>query len=94
MYSDVSPQAAWPAAGHSMPRVNTPQGQTSKTHKAGSINYSEWGRLSETDKCALTILLLLFTAMYAGEKENRSSVVHYHALYPLKPTNPLQNNAI
>lgn len=24
------------------PRVNTPQGQTSKTHKAWSINYSEW----------------------------------------------------
>lgn len=26
----------------SMPQVNTPQGQTSKTHSAGSINYSEW----------------------------------------------------
>lgn len=26
----------------SMPQVNTPQGQSSKTHSARSINYSEW----------------------------------------------------
>lgn len=39
--------------GLSMPRVNTPQGQTGKTHKARSINYSEWRRLSVADKCVL-----------------------------------------
>lgn len=34
-------------------RVNTPQGRSSKTHKARGINYSDWRRLSETDKCVL-----------------------------------------
>lgn len=41
--SDVwQPASPRQQPGLSMPRVNTPQGQASKTHKAWSINYSEW----------------------------------------------------
>lgn len=44
---------AAPRRPRRQPGLNTPQGQTSKTHKACSINYSEWRRLSVADKCVL-----------------------------------------
>lgn len=70
--SDVwQPASAHQQPGLSVPGVNTPQGQTSKTHKAWSINYSEWRRLSVADKC---VLLLYSAAILAAGKHKRMFV--------------------
>lgn len=61
------------------PGLNTPQGQTSKTHKACSINYSEWRRLSVADKCVLRFYScssLQFQLQGWKKKKKWSTVVH------------------
>ena len=72
---------AAPRRPRRQPGLNTPQGQTSKTHKACSINYSEWRRLSVADKCVLQFyscssLQFQLQGEKKKKKKKRSAAVH------------------
>ncbi len=79
--------------GLSMPRINTPQGQTGKTHKAWSINYLKWRQLSVADKCVLQFrsCFSLQFKLEGGTKEAQLSInMHFIPSNEQTPQNTMQ----
>lgn len=86
--SDVRPCVSPAARSLNVPIQQALKDKPRKTHKARSINYSERRRLSEADKCVLQFHSCFSLQFKLEGGENGAVVVHYHALYLLKWTNP------